>query len=839
MAKTIKWLCCTLLVVTMGAMLAARTVAAAVPLVVGSEQEFPPFSTGTTSANAGGFTVELWQVVARERGIAYTLRVGPFSQILQEFKDGKIDVLINLAQSGPRRQFADFTVPHVTVNGAIFVRRGEAGISSEADLARKSIIVLQADLAHDYALSQGWKERLVVAPTAADCFKLLSSGKHDAVLISKLVGMQTLRATGIDNLKPLDIKVGFSQKFAFAVRKGNADLLASINEGMQIAKLDDSYDKIYDKWFGVYEPRELSLSDLLPVIIPFLLLLSVMTLYLLHRRRIEAMLRDANEHLEERVRVRTAQLEVATERAVSSSLAKSDFLAHMSHEIRTPMNAITGMLYLTLRTELGATQRDYLTKIEIASKHLLGIINDILDFSKIEAGRLDLELIDFDLQAVIQNVHDQVQLRAAEKSLTLLLDIDPTLPRYLVGDPLRLCQVLLNFANNAVKFSFRGDIVLRVKERQADVGTSLIHFEVCDLGPGIASEVQQQLFQPFRQGDTTTTRRFGGTGLGLSINKQLVTLMGGEIGVNSQVGAGSTFWCDIPFAIGRAPLGGNGAPVAVHPPFLHGLRILVAEDNILNQQVACDLLSGVGAEVALASNGAEAISLLQAQHVDCVLMDIRMPVMDGLEALARLRLLPGGGSLPVIALTANARAEEREQYLAAGMNEVVSKPIDPALLFAAIRCCTVVPGTAAAGTPPASVCPPAAPAEGAPPTGAPPSPAAVIEVQTVQFDPSVLSSLCTGRPEQLHYYIEVMLESLADSIGETVRAAQRRDIAALRTLGHKIKSTASCGGAFALAELGQKLETETTDANLERQVAVAASLPVFLERLREATAEAA
>lgn len=838
MTKTVRLLCC--LLVATGAMLMAPTAAAPLPLVVGSEQEFPPFSTGTTSANAGGFTVELWDAVARERGLPYTLRVGPFSQILQEFKDGKIDVLINLAQSGPRRQFADFTVPHVTVNGAIFVRRDHAGISSEAALAQQSIIVLQADLAHDYALSQGWKDQLVVAPTAAQCFKLLASGKHDAVLMSKLVGMQTLRATGIDNVIALDVKVGFSQKFGFAVRKGNADLLASINEGMQIAKLNGNYDRIYDKWFGIYEQRGLTLRDVLPVIIPSLLLLLAMTLYLLHRRRIEAMLRDANEHLETRVRMRTNELEAATQRAVSSSLAKGDFLAHMSHEIRTPMNAIIGMLYLTLRTELGATQRDYLTKIEIASKHLLGIINDILDFSKIDAGLLDLEVIDFDVQTVIQNVYDQVQLRASEKSLALLLEMDPQLPRYLVGDPLRLSQILLNFANNAVKFSFQGDIVLRVRELRADVGTSLVHFEVCDQGTGIDSTAQETLFQPFRQGDSTTTRRFGGTGLGLSINKQLVTLMGGEIGASSMPGVGSTFWCDIPFAIGRAPLGHDDLKVPANTALLRGVRILVAEDNILNQQVACDILTDVGADVALASNGAEAIALLQTRHVDCVLMDIRMPVMDGLQALARLRELSQWKTLPVIALTANARAEERDQYLAAGMNEVVSKPIDPVLLFAAIRRCIDVPRPdAPAGAQQVAAAPAWAPAGNLAPTAPPLPGSAGNEAQTVQFDVRVLADLCAESPERLQYYIDVMIESLQDSIGATIRAAQRRDIAALRALGHKIKSTARSGGAPVMAGLGQRLETDTTEANIDQQISLAASLPHYLEQLKRAAADTA
>ncbi|MYM98553.1 transporter substrate-binding domain-containing protein, partial [Duganella vulcania] len=650
-------------------------------LVVGSEEEFPPFSTGTSSATAGGFTVELWRAVARERGLAYTLRVAPFNQILQEFKDGKIDVLINLAQSDARRRFADFTVPHVTVNGAVFVRKDSAAINSVAELAGKRIIVLKADLAHDYALAQGWQRQLVVQPTATECFELLSSGKHDAVLISKLVGMQTLQASGIRNVRPLDLRVGFAQKFSFAVQKGNADLLASINEGMSIVKLNGTYDQIHDKWFGIYEERKVSLRDMLPYLIPGLVVLLLLIGYLAHRRRIENMLRLANETLEQRVALRTRELEAAKDLAVSSSEAKSNFLANMSHEIRTPMNAVIGLLYLTLKTDLKPKQRDYLDKISVASKHLLGVINDILDFSKIEAGKLEVETVDFDLQGVLQNVHDQVLFKALEKSLRMRLDIDPKLPRYLRGDPLRLTQVLLNFANNAVKFSSRGEIVIAATEAGADGNHSLVRVEVRDQGPGISEAEQEKLFQPFQQADTTTTRRYGGTGLGLIISKQLVTLMGGAVGMRSQHGQGSTFWCEIRFAFGRAPLGNERAQAPRHVACLRGMRILLTEDNLLNQQVASDLLADAGAQVTVAGHGGEALDRLRRQPFDCVLMDIQMPEMDGLEAVRHIRADPALRALPVIALTANARSEERQQYLAAGMNDVASKPIDAALLF--------------------------------------------------------------------------------------------------------------------------------------------------------------
>jgi len=256
-------------------------------LVVGSEQDYPPFATGMTDETAGGFTVDLWKAVAAEAGLKYTIRVRPFHQILQEFKEGKIDVLINLAISDERRQFADLTVSHVIVNGAIFVRKGESSIHSEEDFAGKSIIVLNADLGHDYAVSKGWQKQLVLVDTSTEGFRLLASGKHDAMLLSKLTGVQAVQALGLTNIEALKAKAGFSQKFAFAVHKGQFDLLAKLNEGLAVTKSEGTYNALYEKWFGIYETKEVGLRDLLKYIIPVVFVFMTILGYFFYLRQRE------------------------------------------------------------------------------------------------------------------------------------------------------------------------------------------------------------------------------------------------------------------------------------------------------------------------------------------------------------------------------------------------------------------------------------------------------------------------------------------------------------------------------------------------------------------------
>jgi PAS domain S-box-containing protein len=660
------------------------------------------------------------------------------------------------------------------------------------------------------------------------------------------------------------------------------------------------------------------------------------------------------------------QMRQAKELAEEATRMKSDFLANMSHEIRTPMNAIIGMAHLALKTELTPRQRDYLSKIQVSGQHLLGVINDILDFSKIEAGRLSVERVPFELDAVLDNVAGLIAEKASAKGLELLFEVERDVPGALVGDPLRLGQVLINYANNAVKFTERGEIAIGVRMQEQTGDEVVLRLSVRDTGIGLTEEQIGRLFQSFQQADTSTTRKYGGTGLGLAICKRLAELMGGEVGVQSAPGEGSTFWFTARLARShtkprarvlrpdlhgrrtlvvddnehaRAVLGDlldamqlsvdladagaaalerlaaaeaqgrpyelvlldwqmpqmDGLEVArriregslAHKPHLvmvtafgreevlqgaqragiesvlikpvsasvlfdeiagvlggvrderreaaaaaaasdadadlarvQGARVLLVEDNELNQEVAAELLRGAGLVVDIADDGEVALARVKSAPYDLVLMDMQMPVLDGLEATRAIRAMDGYQTLPIVAMTANAMAGDRERCLAAGMNDHVAKPIDPDQLSRAlVRWIRPRPGLGADA---------AAPAASGPALAGSDASAPALEIPGLD----VQQGLRRVRGQQALY--RSMLRKFADGQrdmpGETTRALQAGDRARAERAAHTLKGVAGNIGASALQDAAGRLEAMVRDATAPE--ALAAQLDAVAAQLR-------
>ncbi len=666
-------------------------------ILVGGDYAYAPFEYLDADGKPAGFNIDLLRRIAQVMDLTVRIELGPWDEVRGKLERGELDMLAGMYKTPERDRSADFTIPHFITTYGIFARNAP-DISAPSDLPEKRVAVQTGDVAHDHLLKRGYSGEIVEFRTWEDIFVALLENKADYAVASMVQAMQLFQERRFRDLRRVGPPL-LQERYCMAVREGDAELLAALNEGLNILKASGEYDRIYETWFGVFQDMDAGHRRLMAFlytavgVLCFLGALTVAWTAMLRRQvrlKTAALSRElaAKEEAQRNLEAAAREADRLRLQAEESNKSKSVFLAGISHELRTPLHGVIGMGRLLERSTLSDDQRRTLGMLQGAAGQLERLITDLLDLTRAATGKLSLAPETIPLGKLAEWTEDPLRRQAEEKGLTFSFMIDdPTLQ--VRADGGRLIQIILNLANNAIRYTERGTVSVRLS--YAD---GRLTIRVADNGRGIAPEERERIFEAFYQIRQQGNGPRPGLGLGLSIVKALTDLMNGEIDVSSGETGGSVFIVFLPLERRRTPAEKSPFAAPALPGkspkevSLEGLSVLITEDETINALYLRRILAERGAAVQTARDGATAVRKCAEEQFGLIMMDMGLPVLDGLEATRRIRLHEAERGRPraaIIALTANASEQDREACREAGMDGFLSKPFVERALWAEIR----------------------------------------------------------------------------------------------------------------------------------------------------------